>query len=236
MEQEGRLEAVEKTHSKGLLGATPWRTQAQGELSIYNEKIEAFTCPSSEFGNRAGHYDSTLVPWVKNQQALHYRAVGGASNYGLQPGPHSVHAPWTDSGIVYPLSKVRLTDILDGTSNTLMVGEYSSATGFTGGNKAPSSSWGAIQPWTWGYYNYTATCNLTGGWLMIDHKYIQYPIGYKGSFLTNNAPFRSNHPGLGANFAMGDGSVRFLNSNTSLLLLQSLATRRGGEAVSTAGL
>lgn len=238
MEQGARLDAVEASTKDALLKVMPWRFDTaphNGSSAIYTSKIEAFSCPSSEFGNRAGHYKNSTLPWVSDQQALHYRAVGGASNVGLQPGTHSVHARWTDSGIIYPLSKVRLTDILDGTSNTLMIGEYSSAVGFTGSNAAPSSAWGAIQPWTWGYYNYSSS-DPDKGWLMIDHKYIEFPIGYSGSFRTNNAPFRSNHPGRGANFAMGDGSVRFLNANTSLLLLQSLATRRGGEAVSTAGI
>jgi prepilin-type N-terminal cleavage/methylation domain-containing protein/prepilin-type processing-associated H-X9-DG protein len=236
VEQENRLQAVEASHSKGLLGANPWRNQTLGEMAIYNDKIDAFTCPSSELGSRAAHYDSTLVPWVKNQQALHYRAVAGASTYGMHSGTQSSHATWCDSGIIFPLSKTRLTDILDGTSNTLMIGEYSSAVGFPTGLAAPTSSWGAIQPWTWGYYNYNNATDQNKGWLMIDHKFIQYPIGYKGNFLTNNAPFRSNHPGMGANFAMGDGSVRYLNSNTSLQTLQALATRRGGEAVSTSNL
>jgi hypothetical protein len=236
MEQTTRLEGIEASTTDALNKVMPWRFNTaphNGESELYTGKIESFSCPSSEFGNRAGHYSSSTLPWVQNQQVLHYRAVGGAPP--LQPGPHSAHAPWADNGIVYPLSKVRLTDILDGTSNTLMIGEYSSAVGFTGSNKAPSSAWGAIQPWTWGYYNYNPPVS-SGGWLMIDHKYIQYPIGYSGSFLTNNSPYRSNHPGMGADFAMGDGSVRFLNSNTSLQLLQSLATRKGSEAVSTSGI
>jgi prepilin-type processing-associated H-X9-DG protein len=149
---------------------------------------------------------------------------------------YSANATWCDSGIVYPLSKTRLTDILDGTSNTLMIGESSSAVGFGSGFAAPTTNWGAIQPWTWGYYNYNTATDQTRGWLMIDHKYIQYPVGYKGSFLPNNAPYRSNHPGMGANFALGDGSVRYLNANTSVPVLQALATRKGGEAISTSEL
>ena len=59
-----------------------------------------------------------------------------------------------------------------------------------------------------------------------------FPIGYKGDFLCNNSPFRSVHAGPGANFAMSDASVRFFSNNTSLVTLQRLATRKGGEAVS----
>jgi prepilin-type processing-associated H-X9-DG protein len=40
--------------------------------------------------------------------------------------------------------------------------------------------------------------------------------------------YSSNHPG-GANFAFCDGSVRFLTDSLSLISLQVLATRAGGE-------
>jgi prepilin-type processing-associated H-X9-DG protein len=57
---------------------------------------------------------------------------------------------------------------------------------------------------------------------------VTYPIGYTGSFFTNETPFTSNHPN-GAMFAMVDGSVRFMTKNTPLLILQSMATRGYGE-------
>jgi prepilin-type N-terminal cleavage/methylation domain-containing protein len=43
--------------------------------------------------------------------------------------------------------------------------------------------------------------------------------------------FRSKHPG-GANFCVGDGSVRFLSQNMNRLTYMSLCTRAGGETVS----
>jgi len=65
---------------------------------------------------------------------------------------------------------------------------------------------------------------------MVDHKVVTYPIGYTGSFFTNETPFTSNHPnGVSAVFC--DGSVRFLTRTMPLLTLQALATRAGGETL-----
>jgi prepilin-type processing-associated H-X9-DG protein len=66
---------------------------------------------------------------------------------------------------------------------------------------------------------------------MIDHKAVTYPIGYTGSFFTNETPFTSAHAGGGVNVLFCDGSVRHLPKSTELRVLQMLATRSGGEVV-----
>jgi prepilin-type N-terminal cleavage/methylation domain-containing protein len=214
----------------------PWRFETaphNGRSTLYTAPIPTLICPSSELGSNSSHYRSSTLPWVTEQGALHYRAVGGAVTSGVVAGTWSAHARYTTSGIMYPISNVRFGDISDGTSNTLMFGEYSSAIGLPAGLRAPTSAWGAIQPWTWGYYCYEAPCpgfasHPNGGWLMIDHKYVEFPINFQGSYLTNNAPFRSNHVG-GANFSLSDGSVQFLSSNMSMSTYYALATRATGE-------
>jgi prepilin-type processing-associated H-X9-DG protein len=46
----------------------------------------------------------------------------------------------------------------------------------------------------------------------------------------NDMPFGSMHPG-GMNAAFGDGSVRFVNQNISMVTYRALASRDQGESV-----
>jgi prepilin-type N-terminal cleavage/methylation domain-containing protein/prepilin-type processing-associated H-X9-DG protein len=225
---------IDAKTSNALLTVMPWRLLASphdGADTLYTAPIKVFRCPSTELGMKSPDAWNTATPDINavNQAPLHYRANGGSSTVDLLQGNQSRHAWWTKSGVIYPLSETRFAEISDGTSNTLLVGETSSAQG----RGLVSRSWGGIQPWTWGYYNYPAQANPPDdslGWLMIDHKAVTYPIGYTGSFFTNETPFTSNHPG-GVNVVFCDGSVRFLTKATPLTALQAMATRYGGETV-----
>lgn len=110
--------------------------------------------------------------------------------------------------------------IIDGTSNTLLLGETSSTQGWS--TSMSQAGFGGLKPWVFGFFYYA------DGYLTIDNKSVQYPIGYTGNFTTNLTPFHSQHTG-GANFALCDGSVRFLSRNMSLDILKNLSTRDGGE-------
>jgi prepilin-type N-terminal cleavage/methylation domain-containing protein/prepilin-type processing-associated H-X9-DG protein len=233
-EEGNRRMTIDGFTGNALLTVMPWRLRAaphNGEHLIYSGPVKTFVCPASELGSKSPDAWNTSTPDITavNQGALHYRANGGAATVGLVQGIWSRHAWYSTSGVVYPTSQVKLTDITDGTSNTLLFGETSSAKG----RALVSRSWGGIQPWTWGYYNYNpaAPANPNNGWLMLDHKVVTYPIGYAGSFFTNETPFTSAHAGGGVNIAMSDGSVRFLTASTPLATLQALATRAGGEIV-----
>ena len=233
-EEGNRRATIDGFVANAMLVVQPWRLTSSpnnGGHQIFLNPVKTFVCPASELGAQSPDAWPTTDPNIQaaNQGALHYRANGGSSTVGLVQGTWGRHQWYTTSGVVYPNSKTKMTDITDGTSNTLLFGETSSAKW-----THKSKSWGGIQPWTWGYYNYASTAtppNDAIGWLMIDHKAVTHPIGYSGAFFTNETPFTSSHAGGGVNVAMCDGSVRHLTQSTPLLTLQQLATRAAGEVV-----
>jgi prepilin-type N-terminal cleavage/methylation domain-containing protein len=211
-----------------------------GGEPLFTDSIDVFVCPSSELGNKSPDATISELPEVKarEQGALHYRAVGGrgerpedATIYADDPkknpyikGTFSQQAWYATHGVIYPNSKTEFGDIADGTSKTMLLGETSSAIG----RPSPDPGWGGINPWTWGYYCYgpNSNANPDPGWLMIDHKIVAYPIGYTGGFYANETPFTSAHASGGAHVAFCDGSVDYYPPETSLDLLQYMATRK----------
>ncbi len=111
---------------------------------------------------------------------------------------------------------VNIRQITDGTSNTLLVGE------FTHNNQGTSSD-----PMIAGT-NYTGWLSQWGSVSSMCHGINYVP---RGSW-TSGIQWGSRHSG-GAQFAFCDGSVRFVSQNTGWIVLKAIATRAGGEAVSS---
>jgi len=135
-----------------------------------------------------------------------YNSPNGGGNNGLDNGDGWVFRTiGGNSGAVGATGKkLTLLSITDGTSNTFFIGET-----------LPSKDY-----WTsWCYANgTTGTCAVppqswtsSGDW-------------------PNTYSFHSNHTS-GLNFAMGDGSVRFVSNTIDLATYRALGTIRGQEAV-----
>jgi prepilin-type N-terminal cleavage/methylation domain-containing protein/prepilin-type processing-associated H-X9-DG protein len=133
-------------------------------------------------------------------------------------------------GILFHMSKIRIAQISDGTSNTLMVGE-----------RPPS----ADLEWGWwfagdGYDNDGSGDAHMGAQETLFYTRTLTPmygcpqpprLGLQPGNVTDNcdqAHFWSLHSG-GANFLVADGSVRFLNYNSVNDIFIALCTRSGGE-------
>jgi prepilin-type N-terminal cleavage/methylation domain-containing protein/prepilin-type processing-associated H-X9-DG protein len=131
------------------------------------------------------------------------------------------------NGVLYLDSSVRLADITDGTSNTLMVGERP---------PSPSLLWG------WWYTGYGQFSGNNSGDAVLGMREYNFsslepncpvgPYAYGPGKLSNPCDvfhFWSLHPG-GAHFVLADGSVRFI-SYGARDVMPALATRAGGEVV-----
>jgi len=203
--------------SSGKVGPEGQREFANcnGPTSAGAQIIIILICPSDPL-------PQTVSTFVSGGTTYYF----GMNSYGGNGGTRSWYiSNMTNDGMFWVNSRVRMTDITDGTSNTLLFGER----------------------WHWDPV-YTAV-NTLGGWAWANYSASQdyllsapVPVNYTltpGVTATQQmqddraCAYGSAHTG-GANFAFGDGSVRFLTltSNSDLALLQAISTRASGEAVS----
>lgn len=149
-------------------------------------------------------------------------------------------------GVLFSDSKIRITQITDGSSNTLLVGEHPPSKDFSHGwwfdgagidNAGTCDVTLLTDPWASPYAQ-----ALNGGGSLN----ACFPIAVGGANagpdyyrglepgdplqLCHMGHYWSLHP-LGANFLFADGSVRFLTYEMSPVNFTALATRAGGEIV-----
>jgi prepilin-type N-terminal cleavage/methylation domain-containing protein/prepilin-type processing-associated H-X9-DG protein len=113
-------------------------------------------------------------------------------------------------GIFAANETCRISDVRDGTSNTLMVGEVT--------GKGPTAYRGHF----WVAWNLITTHDGINGQLTTPGG--AYPSDSQGGFWS--AGLASFHPG-GCNFALADGSTHFLSQNIDQKILAALTTRNG---------
>jgi prepilin-type processing-associated H-X9-DG protein len=134
-------------------------------------------------------------------------------------------------GVFFINSKVRILDVTDGTSNTFCFAEryhtdpaYDAAFGTAAGGLNLNTYGG----WAWTNVYSMEDLTLSGGTQPINTQYQGKTIDPYGDLRLSC--YGSGHTG-GANFAMVDGSVQFLSTGTSVVVLAGLSTRTGGEVV-----
>lgn len=135
-------------------------------------------------------------------------------------GPN-VSGGLANNGMIVFNGGVRMKDVSDGTSNTMMIGEYAWESG-------PARAWivGTLD------HNSYGPGGANHGWIYAAvnvmwpmHTAFREEPGQQWSgYLGNDVSIGSMHPG-GAHVGMGDGSARFLSEEIELAELKSLATR-----------
>ena len=140
-----------------------------------------------------------------------------------------VRGGFYNDGVMVLFPAVRMVDISDGASGTIMVTERPPPNTLQAGKWYP----GLIPPGAFfgGLNGPDEAMNTNGGTVIGDPCAGTYRFGPgRVDNPCDRYHFWSLHPG-GANFAFADGSVRFLRYSANSIM-PALATRAGGEAVS----
>jgi prepilin-type N-terminal cleavage/methylation domain-containing protein/prepilin-type processing-associated H-X9-DG protein len=194
-----------------------------GPNSTSAQVVKIFLCPSSPLASQP-----TAVVSGNTYGLNSYCGVAG--RYGFRAFTGSAFTISND-GIFYINSRVRMTGISDGTSNTFMFGErYHKDKNFDRMyTNFPIVGWSG---WAW-----CDQGNAIGDFLVGAARPVNWliPDSATGANSSSNpwvqerlSTMGSGHTG-GANVAMADGSVRFLRDSTTLAVLQAHCTRAGGE-------
>jgi prepilin-type N-terminal cleavage/methylation domain-containing protein len=197
------LPYIEQDNLARDMYTTPWNV---GFFANFNRPVRNYLCPSDS-------RDLLVIP-NGNGALTSYVGVTGSDNdvnaqfNGPTNGIFDVSSPG-----------IRLTDVTDGTSNTLMVGERPPAADLFLG------WWGASD-----YDNLLSTRQLYGDPFGASGCVLPGLFGpgsVKGPCDGDSNHFWSFHTG-GSNWLLGDGSVHFLPYGASALTIP-LGSRNGGE-------
>jgi prepilin-type N-terminal cleavage/methylation domain-containing protein/prepilin-type processing-associated H-X9-DG protein len=190
--------------------------------------IKTLFCPSDSLSN--------ISPLVEKTHYMRTAPLAGLTNYKGVQGSNFCFGPWANNGtagsdcecwfhgdgLFYPMvweHPKRLTDILDGTSNTFMIGEDRYIAGVSG-----PGLYGQGYGWAHSVHA-SLTCAIPPN--------VRQPNGqdYPANRWDVLHGFKSRHPG-GVQFAYADASVHFVPDSIPLGLYRALGTISGGEVVS----
>jgi prepilin-type N-terminal cleavage/methylation domain-containing protein/prepilin-type processing-associated H-X9-DG protein len=188
--------------------------------------LPGFVCPSDIYSPTPFTIASDAAGTMPVVQVTPCSYVGCVGNDASTVDDNSV--PW--NGVLYRNSKTRISDITDGTTYTIVVGEraWCQVNGMWVG--APNT--GLIQA---GKLNRNAPSTETAAFAILGHAHFINGIGQDND--ANMDDFSSMHPG-GANCLFADGSVRYLQSTFTddptgwPAIVQAMGTRGGGEMIS----
>lgn len=217
------------TSTGSWYGCTGWLCgNKNNALLMDGQGVAVGTCPSSpltSFGSASPDAGFGIGP-IRVYHASYY-GISGSSDH---------HTAFTNSwnagrvsfgGVLIPKAAIRISQITDGTSKTMVISEQSDfCRDVTGGRVDCRSD--CFHGFTMGLSSIfpadPRTFNMTT---------VRYPISKDASLASvagncgNNSPLQSAHPAI-VNIVMGDGSVQALDDSTDLTVLKNMADRDDG--------
>ncbi len=181
-------------------------------MAAVSQLIPTYLCPSAPLRRQIPLNNCDVNNRAPGTYAI---CTGSGDPWGTMAAgnPHN-------GAIVNPASgRTAMRDIVDGTSNTLLAGEAAWNLRdylFTSGPCAGQIRWG-FSYWSSPYPLATAFTTMA-------------PFNPKSGGAGVLSRFRSEHIG-GSQFALVDGSVRFVSENISQSILDAAGTRFGGETI-----
>ena len=212
-------------------------TANPGNKTVEQTFLKAYTCPSDTNANQLLTPETGSPPFAFATGSYKCMAgkCDGKNNLFFDIGYSLPSLAWRGplhivgtAGNLAGLSPESVSTITDGTSNTLMVGEY--------GTKSHNTSAASRTTfWAFAYTSYnmgSANTNPTGSeYLIGDFDYCNGIATAAGDPNGCKRGWGSFHPG-GSNFLLCDGSVRFLSAAIdTTTVFPALATIQGGEVV-----
>ena len=170
-----------------------WKTPAVA--AAIKTRLKVFICPSDTA-------QKELSGYAVSSYALNH-GTRGPSEGASQDMKHN------NTGVFLYKKKIRLAQLIDGTSNTILAGEV-----YDGHL--------TINPNRWAYANRHVDS------LRTTENPLNTKPGQGITFQGPNGAFGSRHPS-GANFVFADAHVQFVSDNISLPIYRAISTREGGE-------
>ncbi|QDT95126.1 DUF1559 domain-containing protein [Gimesia aquarii] len=233
-------------YNQMIFSGTDWSMQSGANLNwqvMEQLRVSILNCPSSPMPKTRslttnGATQGIGAPAAFSVQTADYAGVSGGyhrpNTTTVPPGGVWTGYGWDHKvGIIINMTSqtaaIRMANITDGTSNTIMVGEHSSYT-VRDSDKAKvdarPSAWAggpwAAGPATYAWLGWSANVTIP-----------RYGINYNGPGYGHEIPygghngFRSEHTG-GAHILLGDGAVRFVSDSLDFNTLLALSQTEDG--------